>query len=113
MTEEEKMIREQKKRIDVLRDVIAESRRWETAATARAERCCDEIRKLRDACRSTNRGITRLGKRVQSQAKKIAELKGLLRIARASLSEHGDPCPALCAEIDIALHGRRPAEKAT
>lgn len=112
MTEEEKMIREQKKRIDVLRDVIAESRRWETAATARAERCCDEIRKLRDACRSTNRGITRLGKRVQSQAKKIAELKMLLGDALTVLN-HYSAAPTLRENIDIALHGRRPAEKAT
>lgn len=72
----------------------------------------DDRRRLQEACRSTNRGITRLSKRCQSQAKKIAELKLLLEDAAAVLRLK-DSAPALRESIDIALHGRRPTEKAT
>ena len=39
----------------------------------------DENRRLRDACRQTNKGISRLRRRCDSQAKKIAELKACLQ----------------------------------
>ena len=41
----------------------------------------DENRRLRDACRQTNKGISRLRRRCDSQAKKIAELKAIVREA--------------------------------
>lgn len=112
MSDDKKIIRDQALRIAELKDILAEVRRWETAAVDRADRCGHELRKLRDACRSTNRGIARLSKRCQSQAKKIAELKLLLEDAAAVLRLK-DSAPALRESIDIALHVRRPAEKAT
>ena len=42
---------------------------------------CAENRRLRDACRQTNKGISRLRRRCDSQAKKIAELKAIVREA--------------------------------
>lgn len=78
------------------------------AATSRNE----ENRRLRDACRSTNRGIARLSKRVQSQAKKIEGWKALMEDALAVLHNYC-AAPELREKIDIALHGRRPSENAT
>ena len=64
----------------------------------------DENRRLRDACRQTNKGISRLRRRCDSQTKKIAELK-------ACLQESIDQGLAPQSWIE-AVEGRRP-EKAT
>lgn len=64
----------------------------------------NENRRLRDACRQTNKGIARLRRRCGSQAKKIAELKACLR-------ESIDQGLAPQSWIE-AVEGRRP-EKAT
>ena len=69
----------------------------------------NENRRLRDACRQTNKGITRLRRRCDAQTKKIAELK-------AALVEAWGAHAALGGEIKPswvwAVEGRRP-EKAT
>jgi hypothetical protein len=65
----------------------------------------DVARRLRDACRQTNKGISRLRRRCDSQTKKIAELKAIIREAAAF---HAYP-PQHWIE---AVEGRRP-EKAT
>lgn len=64
----------------------------------------NENRRLRDACRQTNKGISRLRRRCDSQAKKIAELKACLQesIEQGLAPQHW---------IE-AVEGRRP-EKAT
>lgn len=63
-----------------------------------------ENRRLRDACRQTNKGISRLRRRCDSQTKKIAELKACLQesIEQGLAPQHW---------IE-AVEGRRP-EKAT
>lgn len=70
----------------------------------------DENRRLRDACRSTNRGITRLSKRCQSQAKKIGLLTTHLQCAIESLKARDVSIPEKAIEL---AYGRRPTEKAT
>jgi septal ring factor EnvC (AmiA/AmiB activator) len=64
----------------------------------------EEARRLRDACRQTNKGITRLRRRCDAQTKKIAELKAIVREA-ISLGVAPQHWPE-------AVEGRRP-EKAT
>ena len=67
---------------------------------------CAENRRLRDACRQTNKGITRLRRRCDSQTKKIAELKAIVREAMSRV-DYAPPQHWI-----EAVEGRRP-EKAT
>lgn len=67
----------------------------------------NENRRLRDACRQTNKGIQRLRARCDRQAKKIAELKSIVREAMSRVDYE---YPQHWVE---AVEGRRPAEKAT
>ena len=69
----------------------------------------DENRRLRDACRQTNKGISRLRRRCDSQAKKIAELKAALVEAWGAHAARGGEIKQSWVE---AVEGRRP-EKAT
>ena len=69
----------------------------------------DENRRLRDACRQTNKGISRLRRRCDSQAKKIAELKAALVEAWGAHAARGGEIKQSWIE---AVEGRRP-EKAT
>lgn len=69
----------------------------------------DENRRLRDACRQTNKGITRLRRRCDSQTKKIAELKAALVESVAAHSARGGEIKQSWIE---AVEGRRP-EKTT
>jgi len=71
---------------------------------------CAENRRLRDACRQTNKGIHRLSKRCASQSKKIAKLKAVLIEAMAVHSARGGEVERSWIE---AVEGRRPVEKAT
>lgn len=68
-----------------------------------------ENRRLRDACRQTNKGISRLRRRCDSQAKKIAALKAALVEAWSAHSAIGGEIKQSWIE---AVEGRRP-EKAT
>ena len=65
-----------------------------------------ENRRLRDACRQTNKCITRLRRRCDSQTKKIAELKAIVREAMSRV-DYSPPQHWI-----EAVEGRRP-EKAT
>jgi hypothetical protein len=69
----------------------------------------DENRRLRDACRQTNKGITRLRRRCDSQTKKIAALKAALVEAFGAHSARGGEIKQSWIE---AVEGRRP-EKVT
>ena len=69
----------------------------------------DENRRLRDACRQTNKGISRLRRRCDSQTKKIAELKAALVEAWGAHAARGGEIKQSWIE---AVEGRRP-EKAT
>lgn len=69
----------------------------------------NENRRLRDACRQTNKGISRLRRRCDSQAKKIAALKAALVEAWSAHSAIGGEIKQSWIE---AVEGRRP-EKAT
>ncbi len=70
---------------------------------------CAENRRLRDACRQTNKGISRLRRRCDSQTKKIAALKAALVESFAAHSARGGEIKQSWIE---AVEGRRP-EKAT
>ena len=69
----------------------------------------DEARRLRDACRQTNKGISRLRRRCDSQTKKIAALKAALVEAFGAHAARGGEIKQSWIE---AVEGRRP-EKAT
>jgi uncharacterized coiled-coil protein SlyX len=103
----EKQIKSLESRHESQRETIRE---YQKHATEKANLLLDERddnRRLRDACRQTNKGIHRLSKRCASQAKKIAELKAIVREAMSRVDyeypQHW---------VD-AVNGRRPAEKAT
>ena len=101
----EKQIKSLESRHESQRETIRE---YQKHATEKANLLLDERdanRRLRDACRQTNKGIHRLSKRCAAQAKKIAELK-------ACLQESMDQGLAPQHWIE-AVEGRRPAEKAT
>lgn len=67
----------------------------------------DENRRLRDACRQTNKGISRLRRRCDSQAKKIAELKAALVEAWGAHVARGGEIKQSWIE---AVEGRRPVK---
>jgi septal ring factor EnvC (AmiA/AmiB activator) len=69
----------------------------------------NENRRLRDACRQTNKGITRLRRRCDSQTKKIAALKAALVEAWGAHAARGGEIKQSWIE---AVEGRRP-EKVT
>jgi len=69
----------------------------------------DENRRLRDACRQTNKGITRLRRRCDEQAKKITALKAALVEAWRAHAARGGEIKQSWIE---AVEGRRP-EKVT
>ena len=70
----------------------------------------DENRRLRDACRQTNKGISRLRRRCDAQTKKIAALKAALVEAFGAHAARGGEIKQSWIE---AVEGRRPVEKAT
>jgi hypothetical protein len=78
----------------------------------RALRECDldENRRLREACRQTNKGVHRLRVRCDRQARKIKDLKDALIEAMAVHSARGGEIKQSWIE---AFEGRRPTEKAT
>jgi len=70
---------------------------------------CAENRRLRDACRQTNKGIARLRRRCDAQTKKIAALKAALVDAWGAHAALGGEIKQSWIE---AVEGRRP-EKVT
>jgi hypothetical protein len=84
-----------------LRNLLRENAKSATASVDFLRNEQEENRRLRDACRQTNKGIGRLRRRCDAQTKKIAELKA---IVRAAISE-GD-APQHWIE---AVDGRRPS----
>ena len=94
------------KKINDLKDTLRENAKSAKASVEFLLEERNENRRLRDACRQTNKGITRLRRRCDSQTKKIAELKAIVREAMSRVDyeypQHW---------VD-AVNGRRP-EKAT
>ena len=93
------------KKIVELKEILRENAKSARASVEFLVAERNENRRLRDACRQTNKGISRLRRRCDAQAKKIAELKAIVREAAAF---HAYP-PQHWIE---AVEGRRP-EKAT
>ena len=94
------------RKINDLKDEVRLLQKGRSWAELVFESTNDENRRLRDACRQTNKGISRLRRRCDSQAKKIDELKAIVREAM-SLAYHTPPQHWI-----EAVEGRRP-EKAT
>ena len=92
------------KKINDLKDHVRVMDKGAEAIDRILEETYDENRRLRDACRQTNKGISRLRRRCDAQTKKIAELK-------ACLQESIDQGLAPPSWIE-AVEGRRP-EKVT
>ena len=94
------------KRIVELKDDIRDMHKGQELLDRVLGEAINENRRLRDACRQTNKGISRLRRRCDSQTKKIAALKAIVREA---MSRVDYAPPQHCIE---AVEGRRP-EKAT
>lgn len=94
------------KKVSDLKEVVLDYRRSFDLQRTVLDDTLDENRRLRDACRQTNKGITRLRRRCDSQAKKIAELKAIVREAMSRV-DYAPPQHWI-----EAVEGRRP-EKAT
>jgi DNA gyrase/topoisomerase IV subunit A len=84
-----------------LRNLLRENAKSATASVDFLRNEQEENRRLRDACRQTNKGIGRLRRRCDAQAKKIEELKEIVREAIAL-----GIAPARWVE---AVDGRRPS----
>jgi predicted RNase H-like nuclease (RuvC/YqgF family) len=97
------------KKINDLKDDIRDMRRGGEVLELLTMSMSSENRRLRDACRQTNKGITRLRRRCDSQTKKIAALKAALVEAFGAHSARGGEIKQSWIE---AVEGRRP-EKAT
>ena len=92
------------RKINDLKDHIRVMDKGSDAIDRILEDTYNENRRLRDACRQTNKGISRLRRRCYSQTKKIAELKACLQ---------GSIDQGLAPQSWIeAVEGRRP-EKVT
>ncbi len=106
----EKQIKSLESRHESQRETIRE---YQKHATEKANLLLDERddnRRLRDACRQTNKGIHRLSKRCASQARMIEMLQQALFSACVFMVRNGiDPDP----EFTEYMKGRHPAEKAT
>lgn len=94
------------KKINDLRDHVRVMDKGAEAIDRILEKTYDENRRLRDACRQTNKGISRLRRRCDSQTKKIAELKAIVREAMSRV-DYSPPQHWI-----EAVEGRRP-EKVT
>jgi hypothetical protein len=97
------------KKVSDLKEVVLDYRRSFDLQGTVLDNTLDENRRLRDACRQTNKGITRLRRRCDSQTKKIAALKAALVEAFGAHSARGGEIKQSWIE---AVEGRRP-EKAT
>lgn len=97
------------RKINDLKDRIRVMGKGSDAIDRILEDTYDENRRLRDACRQTNKGISRLRRRCDSQAKKIAALKAALVEAFGAHAARGGEIKQSWIE---AVEGRRP-EKVT
>jgi len=97
------------RKINDLKDHIRVMGKGADAIDCVLEDTYDENRRLRDACRQTNKGISRLRRRCDAQTKKIAALKAALVEAWGAYSAIGGEIKQSWIE---AVEGRRP-EKAT
>ena len=97
------------KKVSDLKEVVLDYRRAFDLQRTVLDDTLDENRRLRDACRQTNKGIARLRRRCDSQTKKIAALKAALVEAFGAHSARGGEIKQSWIE---AVEGRRP-EKTT
>ena len=97
------------KKIVELKEILRENAKSAKASVEFLLEERNENRRLRDACRQTNKGISRLRRRCDSQTKKIAELKAALVESFAAHSARGGEIKQSWIE---AVEGRRP-EKTT
>ena len=97
------------RKINDLKDEVRLLQKGRSWAELIFESTNDENRRLRDACRQTNKGISRLRRRCDSQTKKIAALKAALVEAWGAHAARGGEIKQSWIE---AVEGRRP-EKVT